>query len=344
MRKFLFSGLAAVAAGTACLLEPVPAAAADSVVVIMYHRFGEDAHPSTNIRLDQFEAHLAELANSQYTVLPIPEVVDRLKKGESLPNRTVALSIDDAFLSVYREAWPRLKAAGFPFTLFVATEPVNRGQSGYMDWDQIRELKKAGVTIGSQTHSHLHMASSSAERNRGEIEESNSLFRAELGEAPTIIAYPYGEYSLAVREVAKEAGFTAGFGQHSGVLFTGADMYYLPRFSMTENFGDISRFKLAANALPLRVKEVSPADPLLSPANNPPLLGFTVAGDEASRLARLSCYPSNQSETRLERLGSRVEVRLDTAFPAGRARINCTMPAPSGRWHWYGLQFFVPRP
>ncbi len=344
MRKFLFSGLFAVAAGTTGLIEPMPAAAADSAVVIMYHRFGEDAYPSTNIRLDQFEAHLTELAKSRYTILPIPEIVDRQKKGKSLPDRTVALAIDDAFMSVYREAWPRLKAARLPFTLFVATEPVSRGQSGYMNWDQIRELKKAGVTIGSQTHSHLHMASSSAERNRGDLEESNSHFRTELGEAPTIIAYPYGEYSLAVREVAKEAGFTAGFGQHSGVLFTGVDRYYMPRFAMNEKFGDLSRFKLAANALPLRVKDVSPADPLLSPGNNPPLLGFTVVGDEALHLSRLSCYPSNHSKTRIERLGSRVEVRLHTAFPAGRARINCTMPAPSGRWRWYGLQFLVPRP
>ncbi len=341
MRKILLAGLVAAAAGA---FMPSPSAAADSAVVIMYHRFGEETHPSTNIRLDQFEAHLAELANSKYTVLPIPEIVDRLKNGQSLPDRTVALSIDDAFLSVYREAWPRLRSAGFPFTLFVATEPVDRGQSGYMSWDQIRELKKAGVSIGSQTHTHLHMASSGADRNRRELEDSNARFRAELGEVPTIIAYPYGEYSLAVREVVKEAGFATGFGQHSGVLYRDADMYYLPRFAMNENFGDIGRFKLAANALPLRVREVSPADPLLSPANNPPLLGFTVTGEEALRLSRLSCYPSNQSGTRLEKLGSRVEIRLDTAFPAGRARINCTMLAPSGRWHWFGLQFFVPRP
>ena len=336
--------LAAFAAALATgFVQAVPAMAADSAVVVMYHRFGESAHPSTNIRIEQFEAHLEELADPKYTVLPLPEIAARMKTRRPLPDRAVGISIDDAFLSVYREAFPRLRKAGLQFTLFVATDPVDRNIGGYMNWNQIRELRDAGVTIGSQTHTHLHMARSSDERNKGELEKSNARFLAELGAVPEIIAYPYGEYSLAVGSLSKEAGLTIGFGQHSGVLRTGSDMMYLPRFAMNENFGGISRFRLAVNALPLPVTEVSPADPLLSAENNPPILGFTVQGPASRRLSSLACYASGQGKTRMERLGARVEVRMQEAFPPGRARINCTMPTRSGRWHWYGLQFYVPR-
>ncbi|MEQ9126021.1 MAG: chitin deacetylase, partial [Alphaproteobacteria bacterium] len=131
--------------------------------------------------------------------------------------------------------------------------------------------------------------------------------------------------SLAVRETVRAAGFETGFGQHSGVLHPAADIFYLPRFAMNETYGDLGRFKLAANALPLPVKEITPADPLLSPADNPPILGFTITGDAVAGIGRLACYPSNQGKARLEKLGARVEVRLDNAFPPGRARINCTM-------------------
>ncbi len=345
MKNFIRSAMLAWAIAT--IAGPtLPALAAEpqsSAVVVMYHRFGESVHPSTNIRLDQFEAHLAELAKPQYTVLPLPEIIARLRAKQPLPDRTVGISIDDAFLSVYAEAFPRLRKAGFPFTLFVATDPVDRRIGGYMNWDQIRELKKAGATIGSQTHTHLHMASSTPERNSADLQKSNDRFRAELGEVPTIIAYPYGEYSLAVGTAAKEAGLTTGFGQHSGVLHPDADMSYLPRFAMNENFGGESRFRLAVNALPLNVSDVSPLDPLLKADNNPPILGFTVNGAAAQRLSRLACYASGQGKARLERLGSRVEVRLENAFPSGRARINCTMPTRDGRWHWYGLQFYVPK-
>ncbi|CAN0531912.1 unnamed protein product, partial [Laminaria digitata] len=250
LNGILALSLAAMAGGklSAQTTEPQSAGTQSSAVVVMYHRFGESVHPSTNIRLDQFEAHLAELAKPEYTVLPIPEIIARLRARQPLPDRTVGISIDDAFLSVYREAFPRLKKAGFPFTLFVATEPVDRRIGGYMSWDQIRELKNAGATIGSQTHTHLHMASSSAEENSADLQKSNERFKAELGEVPTIIAYPYGEYSLAVGAVAKQAGLTVGFGQHSGVLHPDADMAYLPRLAMNENFGGDSRFRLAVNA------------------------------------------------------------------------------------------------
>lgn len=326
------------------------ALAADSAVVIMYHRFGEGEHPSTNIRIDQFEGHLRELTGERMTVLGVPELLAKLRTGETLPDRAVAVTIDDAFLSVYTEAWPRLRAAGLPFTLFVATDAVDRETTGYMNWDQIRELKNSGVTIGSQTASQLHMANTSPEENAADLARSNARFRAELGEAPTLIAYPYGEYSLAVRETAIAAGFTAGFGQHSGVLYKDIDKFFMPRFAMNEAYGDVTRLRLAVSALPLRVRDVTPADPLLTAANNPPAFGFTVFGKAGETLAayegnvkeKLNCYASGQRETHLDRLGrSRIEVRFERAFSAGRARVNCTMSASDGRWRWFGMQFYI---
>ncbi len=320
------------------------ARAADSAVVFMYHRFGENAYPSTNIRLRQFEAHLAELTNGRYTVKSLPDILAALRDGTGLPERTIGISIDDAFLSVYLEAWPRLRKAGLPFTLFVATDPIDRRRRGYMSWDQIRELARAGVTIGSQTASHLHMAASSKKRNAADLEKSNRRFEAELDRLPTIIAYPYGEYSLDVRAVAQIAGFEFGFGQHSGVLHGAADFSFLPRFALNETYGDLGRLRIAANALPLPVTDVLPADPKLTPGNNPPALGFTVVGEAVKTLGRITCYTSGLGRSRVERLGKRrIEVRPEQAFPPGRTRINCTMPAKAGRWRWYGRQFYMPK-
>src|SRR3546814_18705821 len=62
--------------------------------------------------------------------MALPEIVARLAAGAPLPERKVAITIDDAALSVYREAWPRLKAAKLPFPLFVSPEPLDRGLTG----------------------------------------------------------------------------------------------------------------------------------------------------------------------------------------------------------------------
>ena len=86
-----------------------PSFAADHAVILMYHRFGEDQYPSTNVRLEQFEEHLEVLAQGQYNVLPLDDIVAHLQSGEPLPDRTVAITIDDAYLSVYEQAFPRLQ-------------------------------------------------------------------------------------------------------------------------------------------------------------------------------------------------------------------------------------------
>ena len=316
------------------------AAAADWAVIFMYHRFGESEFPTSNIRLDQFEAHLQEIRTGGYTVLSVPEILERLRTGTDLPDRTVGITIDDAYKSVYTEAWPRLKAADLPFTLFVATDPVDRGSAGYMSWDEIRELKEGGVTIGSQTASHPHLPDLDIETVKIELDRSSQRIADELGERPALFAYPYGEYGLDIQRVVAERGYSAAFGQQSGVANATSDRFGLPRFALNETYGGIDRFRLTSNALPLPIRDRVPADLILR-ANNPPAFGFTVDGIQGSE--RIDCYASGQGKTRTEALGDRVEVRLAEPFPAGRARINCTMPGPDGRWHWYGIQFYIPR-
>ncbi len=325
------------------IAAPFPAAAAESAVVLMYHRFGEGKYPSTNVTLKQFEAHIGELETGGYTVLPVPEIVAALGAGAPLPDRAIGITIDDAYLSAYREAWPRLKAAGFPFTVFVATAAVDRGVRGMMSWEQIRELAAAGVTIGNHGTAHRHMAFGDAAANAADIAGAARRFTEELGRPPDLFAYPYGEYSRELRDAVADAGFAAAFGQHSGVAFSGGDMFALPRFALNETYGGIDRFRnVIASALPLPVTDVTPSDPLLGP--NPPPYGFTVA-EELGNLDRLRCYAQRQGAASIERLGERrIEVRLKEPFPPGRSRVNCTLPGPDGRWRWFGMQFLVPAP
>ena len=55
------------------------ARASDSAVIFMYHRFGEDEYPSTSIKLEQFEAHLAELKSGAYNVIALSDIVKALE-------------------------------------------------------------------------------------------------------------------------------------------------------------------------------------------------------------------------------------------------------------------------
>jgi peptidoglycan/xylan/chitin deacetylase (PgdA/CDA1 family) len=329
-----------LAAAAVWLTLSGPAAAADSAVILIYHRFGESAFPSTNIRLAQFEAHIAELSSGPYTVMSVPDIVAAIREGRELPDRTVGITIDDGYRSIYTEAWPRLRRAGFPFTVFVSTDPVDRGFSDFMNWEQVRELHEAGVTIGGHTATHLHMAANSVERNRSDLALSNARYVGELGAAPELFAYPFGEASTRVQRIVQDSGYTNAFGQHSSPFDASADRYYMPRFALNESFGDMDRFRLITNALPIPHSDMTPANPTLT--QNPPIFGFTRAAD-SPQIKGLACYAADQGQVRVEEIGPRVEVRLDSPFPTGRARLNCTGLGHDGRWHWLGMLYYVPR-
>ncbi|MEQ8284319.1 polysaccharide deacetylase family protein [Thalassospira sp.] len=314
----------------------VPTGDATSSVIFMYHRFGENEYPSTNIKIDQFNAHIKELTNGSYTVVGVPQIVAALEKGEGLPDRTIGITIDDAYRSVYQDAWPVFRANNMPFTVFVSSQQVDDGFSNYMTWDMLREMAKAGVTIGGHSQHHSHLPELDIEAVKAELAHSAERFQEELGFVPDIFAYPYGEANADVIAAVKEAGYKAAFGQQSGAMSTESDFMYLPRFALNEHYGAMDRFTLAANSLPLRVSDITPGDYTLT--RNPPAFGFTLK-EPAPNVA---CYPSDGAAT-MNRLGDeRVEIRLDGPVASGRWRINCTAMGAEQRWHWFGMLYTVP--
>ena len=309
----------------------------NSIAVFVYHRFGENNYPSTNIRMPQFKKHLDELIKNNYNVVSIETIIDALQNNKNLPEKTVAITIDDAFFSIYKKAWPILKEKKLPFTIFVYTGPVNSNSKNYMNWEQLKEMNNRGVTIGHHTKNHFHLVGKKKETIISEIEEASDDFLKNLGYVPDIFAYPYGEYSSEIKEITKNY-FKAAFGQQSGGIYNGIDIFELPRFSLNEQYGDLKRFKFAANSYGLKIKNVLPENKVITDIN-PPLLGFTLL-DDLEGLIR--CYPSHNIKADLTKLGNkRIEIRFDRAFPKGRTRINCTIN-DNNKWRWSGFQFLNP--
>ena len=306
--------------------------------VLMYHRFGENKYPTTNIKMDQFSDHIKELIKTKYNVIKIQDGLKAIQNISLVKDRSVIITIDDAYSSVFNNAWPILKKYGLPFTLFVSTDVIDNKTPGYMSWEEIRILRDNGVTIGSQTKSHPHMHNLSENQIVKELEFSNSRFVQEIGSKPEIFAYPYGEYNLNVVKKIKINGFKAAFGQHSGVAHLSLGLHQLPRFAMNETYGNMKRFLLAVNAKPIPISDLSPKDPVI--IKNPPFYGFTLS-DTIKPKGIVRCFASNGIKSETKRLGkNRIEVRLEKPFPKGRGRINCTMSAGE-RWRWLGRQFII---
>lgn len=319
-----------------------------SAIVFTYFHIGDDLMPSANLRKEQFEAQLAEIKEQNYKVLSLDDLAKALKEGQSLPDPAIALTFDGAHKGTLDYAAPLLLKAGLPFTVFVATDTLDAPSGDNLGWDDIRKLAKHSlVTIGLLPAAYQTLASKDPAEISRQINKAVARYRQELSGEPRFFAYPYGESSTTYKEIVQQQGFVAAFGQQSGVSYAGADMFLLPRFSLTESYGDLERFRLTARALPLPVTDISPKDPYVKDAN--PQIGFTVSDKLIQDIKTLSCFSSTSEKARIQIISkNRVEIRLEKPFEDERGRVNCTMAGPmdeSGeqqRWRWFGMMLSIP--
>ncbi len=323
------------------LLSTYTVYAKNSPVFIAYHRFGESEYPSTNTTIEQLESHIKELKSSKYKVLPIIEIVKKIRNGEKIEDRTIGISVDDGFRSIYEIAWPRFKAANLPITVFLSTAFIESKNPKALTWKQIREMKRSGVLFENHSHSHSHMPKYDRTHNENDIMVASEKFRKELAYEPKLFAYPYGETSLEISNSVKNMDFLAAFGQHSGVISSTEELFNIPRFAINEKFGNLKRFRLIINALPLHISDFIPKANIIT-HTNPPLIGFTL-NNSATLNTGIQCFTSHAGKSRVELIGkNRIEVRINSQFPPGRTRLNCTLRDKSDRWRWLGRMFLFP--
>ncbi|MFT7774185.1 polysaccharide deacetylase family protein [Roseateles sp.] len=186
-----------------------------AVPILCYHRFGG---PPTrmNITAARFEAQMQWLATHQYQVVRLSDFAQFLAGRRALPRRSVVITIDDGYESVYRQAFPVLRKYGFPATLFVYSDFV--GSRDGLSWQQMEEMQRSGL-IDVQAHSKSHRnlvdrlssENESAYRQRIDMElrQPRTLIEKNLGAAGarvTQYAYPYGDANEAVLNAMRRDG------------------------------------------------------------------------------------------------------------------------------------------
>ena len=111
--------------------------------ILLYHRFGDDRYPTTSVSMEDFERQMLYLKENGYRVVRLKEIVRLVKEGRDIPEKTVAITIDDGYRSTMK-AYEVLKRFGFPFTVFLYMEAVGR-YPDFLTLEQIREMEGSGL-------------------------------------------------------------------------------------------------------------------------------------------------------------------------------------------------------
>jgi peptidoglycan/xylan/chitin deacetylase (PgdA/CDA1 family) len=235
----------ALAAASAPAASAVPTTGpAVGATVLCYHRFGPTVADSMTVRTARFEGHLRVMRELGCNVIPLSTLVDYLAgRRKDLPPKAVVITVDDGHITQFTEMRPVIERAKLPVTLFIYPSAISNA-SYAMTWDQLRQLHASDlVEVAGHTYWHPNFKQ---ERKKQKPEDfakfvstqlvkSKTVLEKKLGKVWPHLAWPFGIYDPELMDMAKAAGYEAGFTLDAQLATRGQPMLGLPRYLMVDN-------------------------------------------------------------------------------------------------------------
>jgi peptidoglycan/xylan/chitin deacetylase (PgdA/CDA1 family) len=223
------------------------------VSVLGYHDFSE-TQPETamRIRTSKFRQQMETLRQMGLTVISMDDFIAWMKGEKTIPPKSIVITLDDGWKSVYTDAFPILKEYNYPFTLYLYKNYVDGGGKALTS-AMIAEMLAGGGTLGSHSVSHPYPGTVKAMRKKGP-DNYDVFLRKELGESKrfleskfpnykaTTYAYPGGFYTEEMLPLADEFGYTHLFTVLPGKVKRGMPANTLPRYIILGNYDKIFEF------------------------------------------------------------------------------------------------------
>lgn len=189
------------------------------VPVLSYHNFSPDR--STNrmtVTQAAFEEQMKFLKEKGYRVITLKQFLDFLNFKAQIPKKSVVITIDDGWRSVYDIALPILKKYGYPATLFVYTDLIV-GSQKTLSWELVQEMARNGLDMQGHTKTHRDLTLMNQKESfkeyfeaiEGELSKSAGTIKAKVGKDIKYLAYPAGETNHLVIELVQKEGYLGAF-------------------------------------------------------------------------------------------------------------------------------------
>lgn len=308
---------------------------ANSCVVFLYHHVSNTGPKSTSISPELFEEQLQYLQENDFQVLSLKSMLSGLKNN-TLPNKCVVLTADDAYTSIAKNAYPLLQKYQIPMSVFVSTNAIDQKYRAMMSWQQMRQIQGENISFYNHFSSHKHLLDLSKKQIIDEINNAQKRLNQELKVTDKILAYPFGEANIEIANQVQKMGYTA-FSQHSGVVSNGSDLQNLPRFPMASNFAKMTSFKLKVNTLPMPI--ISKRHHSIVNQNPPKLVINFQKIQSKSAQKNFNCF-ARVGTNIIWKDNKTVQIQAKKSLIHRRSKYNCTMPSTQkSRYYWYSVQW-----
>ena len=330
-----------------CVLIIAPTQAS---VILQYHHVSDSTPSSTSISPAQFEQHMQYLADNGFAVVPLSDIVNAIKQQQTLKDKTVAITFDDAYLDILTNGKPILDRFGYPYTVFVNAGPVERQQKNYLSWQQLKQMADDGAIIANHGYEHDSLTRTPKAMDEGKwlaeyehsLERSEQLIKRHTGKSWRYFAYPYGEFTPQIQQWLKQNNYT-GFSQQSGAVGLATDLTIVPRFPASQPYDKLAGLRDKLNSLPFTMLLNGKNAETTFNYQQVKSVTFDVISDDFHQ-KQLNCYISGLGKQKVNWLSdNQFSIEFSGDLPVGRVRCNCTAPSisKSGRYYWYSKPWFI---
>lgn len=327
-----------------------------AAVILQYHHVSNTTPKSTSITPAQFEVHLKYLHDNHFNVVPLSQIIEKIKNQQPLKDKTVAITFDDAYLNVLTNAKPLLDRFNYPYTIFVNPAIITRHSNydekstHYISWQQLKALGDSGVIIANHGYEHNSMTritdgltpSQWLKKQGNLLLQGEDVIKNKTGQSWRYLAYPYGEYDPAIQAWAKEHNFIA-FSQQSGAVGLSTDLTSVPRFPASMPYDQLSDLADKINSLPFNIHLQGKQAETVFVNKETSSVTFDIKIYDFLK-SGLGCYISGLGKQEIQWHGdTSFTLNFSGDLPIGRVRSNCTAASISkpGRFYWYSKPWFI---
>jgi peptidoglycan/xylan/chitin deacetylase (PgdA/CDA1 family) len=181
-----------------------------------------------------FARGMALLHDKGYRTLSLTELSDSLRGQIPPPERSVVITFDDGYRSVYEHAFPVLQRYGMTGTVFLATGngktrrlPSMEGRS-MLSWHEIKDMHRNGITFGGHTLTHPDLTHLRSGLLENEVVGGKQIIEEALGTPVQTFAYPFGLYNDCCRALVSRH-FVCACSDQLGLVHANTDIYAMER-------------------------------------------------------------------------------------------------------------------
>jgi len=223
------------------------------VAVLGYHDLAE-GQPETAMRMhtSKFRKQMEVIRQLGISVISLEDFLAWKRGEKAIPPKSMLITLDDGWKSVYTDAYPILKEFGYPFSLYLYKNYVDGGGKA-LTTPMIEEMLKNGASIGSHSVTHPFPVEFKSRKKKG-MDIYNAYLRVEMGDSKSFLqekfpgqrvttyAYPGGYHTEEMLALADELKYEGLFTVIPGKVKRSTPNKTIPRYMILGNYDKIFEF------------------------------------------------------------------------------------------------------